>query len=72
MRGYTSEIKKKRLKCWYMQQYNESKYLGWVKESMQRSQVVWKFTLTVPEIIAVIIWLSGEDMRISVCDWHAH
>lgn len=55
-----------------MQQYNESKYLGWVKESMQRSQVVWKFTLTVPEIIAVIIWLSGEDMRISVCDWHAH
>ena len=58
-----------------MQQYNESKYLGWVKESMQRSQVVWKFTLTVPEIIAVIIWiiwLSGEGMRISVCDWHAH
>lgn len=41
----------------------------------KRSQVVQKFKLTVPEIIAVIIWiiwLSRKDRRISVRDWHAH
>ena len=69
MRGYTSEILKKWLKYWYIQQYNESKYLCWVRESMQKDHRLYKNSnwLTVPEIIAMIIWiiwLSRKDMRI--------